>query len=141
MQANELVELMNQANSNLTNFITLQNQAMGGGGLLGIFKKIDFGAIYSKLSDNFDMLGKVRDELDGVGGEPVELFREYLTRLINAQMLFSIVTVKLYQKSQGEAYPATEYKADLAKFREAESSYLAMGEQMNEVYKTAVASV
>lgn len=140
MQSNELVELMNQANSNLTNFITLQNQAMGGGGLLSIFKKIDFGAIYSKLSDNTDVLSGIRNSVDGVEGEPVELFREYLTRLINAQMLFSIVAVKLYQKSQGEAYPVAEYKSDLAKFKQAEGSYLAMGEQMNGVYKAALAS-
>lgn len=140
MQSNELVELMNQVNSNLSNFIMLQNQAMGGGGLLSIFKKIDFGAIYAKLSDNTDVLSSVRNKVDGVKGEPVELFREYLTRLINTQMLFSIVVVKLYQKSEGEPYPPTEYKADLAKFKEAEKGYLAMGEQMNGIYKTALAS-
>jgi hypothetical protein len=135
MKPSDIVELMNITNTNLTNFITLQNQAMGGGSLRSIFKKIDFGAIYARLSNNTDVLKSIRERLNDEPGEAIHLFLEYLDALINAQITFSIVVVKLYQKSQGEAYPALEYKNDLAKFKRCEQDYLALGQQMNRAYQ------
>lgn len=136
MELAELVKLMNRVNANLDTFVQLQSESRNGG-FLGITRKIDFGGIVVKTAHCTIELDDITELIGTPSDEHEELFLAYIAAQKNSEMLFGTAMLRLSKKAAGTSYPASDYKNDMTKLRNAEEKRISMGSKMNTIYQAA----
>ena len=146
----KIVEFSWNVNNLLSEYVAIHNDVFNTSirhiiPIPGIFKVIDFGShlekvenIVLKLKNDRNKIKSLPENAHDQEQEYLNLLSSYVDALVETVNRLKIVVGALYAKSQNftnSNYDWKNYKGDLAKYKRSVRDYMAIGEQLNELFK------
>lgn len=112
--------------------------------LRNLFRPMKFGPSYSSLEKAVIGLEEVEVDLkrnsnywiEHLSHHNLSLFAEYLGHLKQASIKLRDIAGRLELKAEGQPYPYSQYRADVANYRSAAERYASHGPAMNTLFKS-----